>query len=232
MLPPARVRLRQPSPQKLPKNPSNFACASIRSSLPKELTNFREKGKRRSSIDGAQRLRLTKPSLVASSPHWSRDGKQILFTGLRPGYLRQIYFLSADGGALRAVLPEGREASDADWSPDGRYIAALDETNHRLLLYDFQMEKWNDVAEGGLLGAHYWTSNSSAIYLQDQLDSEQSIYRMKISNRQVVKVFSCGEILRSSPAHCIFSGLGLDGSLFVMVERGLTDIYALDLDLP
>jgi len=232
----------------------------------------------RSSNDGAQRLRLTKPPLVASAPHWSRDGKQILFTGLRPGYMRRIYFLSADGGALRAVLPESREASDADWSPDGaqivvsmreqktqpkfgiylfksstgewtllpesrglvaprwspngRYVAALDETNHRLLLYDFQTQKWSGVAEGGLLGAPYWTSGSAAIYFQDQLDSQQAIYRVKIANGQVEKVCSCGEILRSSPSHCIFSGAGLDGSLYVMVERGLTDIYALDLDLP
>lgn len=232
----------------------------------------------RSSLDGTQRLRLTKPPLVAAAPHWSRDGKQILFTGVSPGYLRQIYFLSADGGALRGVLPEGREASDADWSPDGtqivvsmreqktqpkfgiylfkpstnewtllpdsrgliqprwspsgRYIAALDETSHRLLLYDFQTEKWSEAAEGGLLGAPYWAQDSSALYFQDQLDSEQAIYRAKTSNHQVEKVFSCSEILRSSPSHCIFSGLGQDGSLYVMVERGLTDIYALDLDLP
>ena len=232
----------------------------------------------RSSIDGNQRLRLTKPPLVASAPHWSRDGKQILFTGVRPGYLRQIYFLSADGGGLRAVLPEGREASDADWSPDGtqiavsmreqktqpkfgiylfksstgewtllpdsrgliaprwspngRYVAALDETNHRLVLYDFQTEKWTEFAQGGFLGAPFWASDSSAIYFQDQLDTEQAIFRVKLANQQVERVFGCGEILRSSPAHCIFSGLGQDGSLYVMVERGLTDIYALDLDLP
>jgi len=130
------------------------------------------------------------------------------------------------------VLPESRGLVAPRWSPDGRYIAALDETNHRLLLYDFLTEKWSDVAEGGLLGAPFWTSGSSSLYFQDQLGSEQAIYRVNIANRQVEKVFSCGEILRGSPSHCIFSGLGLDGSLYVMVERGLTDIYALDLDLP
>jgi len=99
-------------------------------------------------------------------------------------------------------------------------------------LYDFQTEKWNAVAAGGLLGVPFWDSGSSAIYFQDQLDSEQAIYRLKIANHQVEKVFSCGEILRSSPSYFNFSALGLDGSLYVMLERDFTDRYALDLDLP
>jgi hypothetical protein len=39
-------------------------------------------------------------------------------------------------------------------------------------------------------------------------------------------------ILRGSAAQCIFSGVGRDGSLYIMIERGATEIYALDLDLP
>ncbi len=88
------------------------------------------------------------------------------------------------------------------------------------------------MAEGGLLGVPFWDSGSSAIYFQVQLDSDQAIYRVKIASHLVEKVFSRGEILRSNPSHCIFSGLGLDGSFYVMVERDLTDRYALDLDLP
>jgi Tol biopolymer transport system component/DNA-binding winged helix-turn-helix (wHTH) protein len=232
----------------------------------------------RSSIDGSQRLRLTKLPLAASSPHWSRDGRQILFTGVRPGSLRQIYVLSADGGAMRAVLPEGREASDADWSPDGRqivvsmreqktqpkygiylfrpstgewtllpesrgliqpiwspngrYISALDETSHRLLLYDFETEKWMLLAGGGLLGTTYWTADSSSIYFQDQLDHEQAIFSVNVATHQRKKIFNCEAILRGIPSHCVFSGVGRDRSLYVMVEGGLTDIYGLNLDLP
>jgi Tol biopolymer transport system component/DNA-binding winged helix-turn-helix (wHTH) protein len=232
----------------------------------------------RSRIDGTQQLQLTKPPLVASSARWSRDGKMILFTGVRPGALRQIYLISADGGALRAVLPEGREAADADWSPDGtqivvsmreqktqakfgiylfkpstgegtllpesrgltaprwspdgRYIAALDGTNHGLLLYDFQTEKWDSLAQGGLLGAPYWLQDSSRVYFQDQLNEEQEVFRMSVATHQVERVFGCGEILKTGPTHCLFNGLNADGSFYLMIERGLTDIYALDLELP
>jgi Tol biopolymer transport system component/DNA-binding winged helix-turn-helix (wHTH) protein len=232
----------------------------------------------RSRTDGTQGLRLTKTPLVASSPRWSQDGKQILFTGVRLGQWKQIYLQSVDGGALRAVLPEGREASGADWSPDasqivvsmrdqktqpkygiylfkpttgewtvlpesrglgeprwspdGRYIAALDETKHRLLVYDFLTEKWSTLAEGGLLGVPYWSRDAAAIYFQDQLDEKQPVFRIRIANRKSERVFDFGEILRGSPTHCLFSGIDQQGSLYVMIERGLTDIYALDLDLP
>ena len=232
----------------------------------------------RSRTDGSQRLRLTKTPLTASSPRWFQDGKQILFTGEEPGRPRQVYLLSADGGAMRAVLPNGREATSADWSPDGsqivvcmreqktqpkygiylfkpqtsqwtflpdsrgfsdprwspdgRFIAALDETKHNLMLYDFLTEKWNSIAAGGLLSSAYWSRDASSLYFQDQLDAGQAVSRIRIKDHRVEHVFDFGDNLRAGPTRCLFTGLGQDGALYVMIERGLTDIYALDLDLP
>ena len=230
-----------------------------------------------SRMDTNKQLRLTNAPLVTAAPRWSRDGKRILFTGLQPGRARQIYMLSADGGALRAVLPEGREGAAADWSPDGtqivvtmrdlkiqpkygiylfkpdtgeftllpesrgfaeprwspdgRYIAALDESNRHLVLYDFQTRKWNPVAEGGLIGIPYWSDDSAAIYFQDELEREQSVFRADLRRDQVDRIYSFGSVLQS-PAHYLFHGLNAQGWLYVTVEQGLTDIYALDLDLP
>jgi Tol biopolymer transport system component/DNA-binding winged helix-turn-helix (wHTH) protein len=228
-----------------------------------------------SRMDTNKQLRLTSAPLVASAPRWSRDGKRILFTGVRFGRARQIYVLSADGGGLRAVLPEGREGAAADWSPDGtqivvsmrdviqrkfgiylfkpetgaftllpesrgfaeprwspdgRYIAALDENNHHLLLYDFQTEKWATLAEGALLGIPYWSEDSVAIYFQDQLEKEQSVFRIDVAAEKTQVVHGFKEL--HHPAHYFFNGLDDKGWLYVTVERGLTDIYALDLDLP
>jgi hypothetical protein len=95
-----------------------------------------------------------------------------------------------------------------------------------------QRGKWTSVASGGLLERPYWSANGSYIYFQDQLDEEESIFRVSVSSLKIERVAGFGDILRGSAAHCFFSGLGQDGSLYVMLERGLTDIYALDLELP
>jgi Tol biopolymer transport system component/DNA-binding winged helix-turn-helix (wHTH) protein len=230
-----------------------------------------------SKMDSNKQLRLTNAPLVATAPRWSRDGKRLLFTGVQAGHAKQIYMQSTDGGALRAVLPEGREGTSADWSPDGtqlvvsmrdikiqpkfgiylfapqtgeftllpesrglaeprwspdgRYIAALSEDHRHLLLYDFQTEKWNSLAEGGLIGIPCWSDDSGAIYFQDQLEKEQSVFRVDAMHGAVRSVYNFSDVLQS-PGRYIFNGLDAQGSLYVTVERGLTDIYALDLDLP
>jgi hypothetical protein len=48
----------------------------------------------------------------------------------------------------------------------------------------------------------------------------------------VERVLGFGELLRGSATHCYFSGLDRAGSFYAIVERGTTDIYSLDLDLP
>jgi Tol biopolymer transport system component len=134
--------------------------------------------------------------------------------------------------AILKELPDSKDLNDPRWSPDGRYIAALDNSNHHLVLYDVQSEKWSPIASGGSLEAPHWSLDSSSIYFQDQLDDEESVFRADVSTQRVSRILGFGEILRGSATRCLFSGLGRDGSLYVMIERGLTDIYALDLDLP
>jgi Tol biopolymer transport system component len=231
-----------------------------------------------SRADGSSRLRLTSAPLRGADPRWSPHGEQILFTGTRPGQLRQIYLLSSDGGALRPVVPKDWEAAGADWlpdgyriivcmrnarshpeyglfflepttgvfkelpdaagfsqpraSPDGRFIAAIDEAGQLLMLYDLQKEKWTPAGSGGALGTPYWAADSSGVYFQDLLEEQESVFRHDVVTGRVVRVAGFGETLRGSASHCVLGGLGKDGSIYVMLERGLTDIYALDLDLP
>jgi hypothetical protein len=108
----------------------------------------------------------------------------------------------------------------------------VDDAKRKLLLYDTQKFRWTQVAAGGLLESLHWAHDSSMIYFQDQIDGQESVFRASVTSRKVERVFGFGELLRGSATHCYFTGLDQAGAMYVMIERGVTDIYALDLDLP
>ena len=72
--------------------------------------------------DGSNRVQLTRPPVSASSPHWSPDSKQILFTGASAVNVG-IYVVFVEGGSPQRLSPEVTANSyDADWSPDGTRV--------------------------------------------------------------------------------------------------------------
>jgi Tol biopolymer transport system component/DNA-binding winged helix-turn-helix (wHTH) protein len=168
-----------------------------------------------------------------ASADWSPDGYRIavIMRNLKI-HPRYALFTLEPTTAVWKEVPDSTDFSEPRWSPDGNYIAALDGANHQLMLFDVQKKKWAPIASGGFLEAPHWSPDSSFIYFQDQLDEQESVFRVDVATQKVRLVLGFGEILRVSATHCFFSGLGRDGSIYVMLERGLTDIYALDLDLP
>jgi Tol biopolymer transport system component/DNA-binding winged helix-turn-helix (wHTH) protein len=185
-----------------------------------------------SSDGGAMRPVLPK-GWEGANADWSPDGYRIAVTMRNPKlHPRYALFTLEPTTAVLKELPDSTDYNEPRWSPDGRYIAALDSSNHKLVLFDTQKGKWTTIASGGFLESLYWSADSSSIYYQDQLDDQESVFRADAETQQVHLVVGFGEILHLSASHCYFSGLGNDGSIYIMLERGLTDIYALDLDLP
>jgi Tol biopolymer transport system component len=184
------------------------------------------------SWDGGSLRPILPKGWEGLSADWSPDGYRIVVTmrnqKTHPQY--GVFFLEPTTAVVKE-LPDSKDFTGARWSPEGRYIAALDSANQHLWLYDVQREKWSNVASGGYLDALQWSQDGGALYFQDQLDDEEAVFRLDLATKKVGRVMGFGEILRSA-VHCVLSGVGGDGSLYVLVDRGLTDIYALDLDLP
>jgi eukaryotic-like serine/threonine-protein kinase len=76
----------------------------------------------RSTLDGEQRLQLTRPPLHANLPRWSPDGKQIAFMSSLPGQLEQVSIVRADGDPTEQVT-NGDSSDDPTWSADGKSLA-------------------------------------------------------------------------------------------------------------
>jgi Tol biopolymer transport system component len=81
----------------------------------------------RSRVDGSEKRQLTSPPIAVSGPHWSPDGKLIVFNDMSNGDRRQmgdttptrVYVVSRDGGAPNLLLAGDEGPVDPTWSPDG-----------------------------------------------------------------------------------------------------------------
>ena len=76
----------------------------------------------RCRTDGSEPLQLTFPPMITHDPHWSPDGRRIVFSGLQAGRQWQLYLVSADGGPSQRLLPESEAGIDPNWSPDGNSV--------------------------------------------------------------------------------------------------------------
>ncbi len=76
----------------------------------------------RSRSDGTQQLQLTFPPQRVTNPHWSPDGKRILFVLRRAGELPKLNTISVDGGNAEPIAVESHAQTSAGWSPQGDFI--------------------------------------------------------------------------------------------------------------
>jgi DNA-binding winged helix-turn-helix (wHTH) protein/WD40 repeat protein len=76
----------------------------------------------RSKMDGSERVQLTAPPMLVAHPRWSPDGTKIAFECEFLGKPVRACLVSAQGGAVREVLPQEGEQSSPSWSADGKSI--------------------------------------------------------------------------------------------------------------
>jgi Tol biopolymer transport system component len=76
----------------------------------------------RSQLDGSRRLQLSNPPMRAGLPRLSPDGKQIAFSGSKPGGAWKIYLVAPEGGDPEQLISGGGSELDPSWSPDGKSL--------------------------------------------------------------------------------------------------------------
>jgi Tol biopolymer transport system component/DNA-binding winged helix-turn-helix (wHTH) protein len=167
------------------------------------------------------------------SGDWRTDGRQIVLDvqEMESGREPDIRILDLESGKLTKLL-DSEGLLEPRWSADGRYIAALNPKKKQVLIYDCKLEKWSVLSEANFPAALRWSPGGDALYYQDVDEVEESIFRVPMATRETERVIRLGDLLSSGAARGMFTGLSPDGSVYVTVDHGDVDVYAVDLKLP
>ena len=166
---------------------------------------------------------------------WSPDGQQLAFGRVSSGVSSALDIQIVDLKTRKSSSLAGSEGLFSPrWSPDGRYLAAVNEEGSKKeRLYDFQLRQWSDwFSETNNINYPEWTADSRSLVWDNFGTSNPTCRRIKIGEHQPRDLFSLKDFRRYIGMFGAWGGLAPDDSRIFLRDVSAQDIYALDVDLP
>jgi eukaryotic-like serine/threonine-protein kinase len=181
-----------------------------------------------SSDGGAPQQMMPGDSSQQMDPNWSPDGSKIVFAGESNDPASAIHILDLASHRISA-LPGSQGLYSPRWSPDGHYISAFSADSKLLLLFDFQTQKWTELANGSLSWLN-WSHDSKYVYVLD-FRGQDAVVRIRISDRREEQVANLTNFV-SAGRYGGALALTPDDSPLLLRDTGSQDIYSVDWELP
>jgi Tol biopolymer transport system component len=128
-----------------------------------------------------------------------------------------------------STLPGSEGLFSPRWSPDGRYVVGLPFDSHSLMLFDFDTQKWEEIAKISL-GYPTWSKSGEYLYFLHEED-QPSVMRIRVRDRKLERVADLKKF-RQAGFYGVWLGLAPDDSPLLLRDTGTQEIYALDWQAP
>ncbi|HZD32976.1 MAG TPA: hypothetical protein VE779_15105, partial [Candidatus Angelobacter sp.] len=191
------------------------------------FTNKRDRIFEVSSSGGAPRQLMPDDPSGQSDPNWSPGGDKIVFASAGQGAASTIRILDLASHQI-VTLPGSEGIFSPRWSPNGRYIVGLTIDQARVVLFDFQTQKWTELANGGV-GWPSWSKDGEYLYLLAMGD--RAVLRVRASTGQVERAVDLKSFKATGKWGWLLA-LAPDDSMLLLRDAGTQDVYALDWEEP
>ncbi len=182
-----------------------------------------------SSGGGSPRELMPGDTQNQQDPNWSPDGNRIIFAGdangaATLGATASIRILDLSTQKV-SMLPGSQGLFSPRWSSDGRYVAAMTGDSSVVRLFDFQTQKWTEVAKGSF-GWLNWGHDGEYLYVLD-FAGKGAVLRIRISDHKIEKVADLKNFVLTGRYGGSLA-LSPDDSPLLLQDAGTQDVYSLD----
>jgi Tol biopolymer transport system component len=182
-------------------------------------------------LDTGQMREASEGNDNQGAPTWSPNGRFLVYGGLlcQATHSCAIHRIDLATGKVW-TLPGSEDLFTARWSPDGRFIAALQQQRRQLYLYNVATQRWRKLADE-INGADMcWSADSTEIYM-DTLGSSASILRIHAADghRETVVDLHKQDIVALSNANDLGFTLAPDRLIILHRRKNAAEIYAYNL---
>jgi len=179
---------------------------------------------------------VTPQGSAAEGPDWAPDGNSLLLAVRLPGHgpeTSHICRLDLRTNQL-SQLPGSDGLTGPAYSPDGKYVAAVDPAAGKLMLFEVHTQHWSELARAASLDfPPYWSRDGRYIYAQAVFGGvDQPLLRVRLRDHQVEVVATRNQFRRGDIKTFSLAGLTPDDSPLASILRSEDEIYAIDVDFP
>ncbi len=157
-------------------------------------------------------------------PNWSPDGTKIAFGGQSNDSASNLRVLDLASGQVSS-LPDSQGMFSPRWSPNGKNLVALSADSKRVLMFDFQTQKWTEIASGSL-GWLNWSSDGQYVYFLDYTGTG-AVLRVRVADHKSEKVADLKNFITTG-RYGGWLALAPDDSPLLLRDAGTQDVYSLD----
>jgi serine/threonine protein kinase len=180
------------------------------------------------SPNGGAQQKLTPDGETPVGPTWSADGKTIAFSYFPvPEKVPQIQVIDL---ATRKIsgMPRGEGYYYPSWSPDGKYLVAMEVNPSRMAVYSAATKTWKDLRGfPDQWGFWSWAPDSNSLYMTlFQGKASDGVYRLTIPQGEWQKLTGAEGIDPAYPTEQ-FVSITREGQPAVMSRTGAAQIYLL-----
>ncbi len=129
-----------------------------------------------------------------------------------------------------SALPGSQGLYAPRWSPTGRYITALSSDETKLVVFDMQSQKWNQLGTGAFSWPNFSKDGQYLYVLQWGVTS--GVFKIRLSDDKTERVADLTNFVYTGRFSDSSLSLAPDNSPLLFRDAGTSDVYALDWEEP